>query len=402
MKKKKKNLFFPLIIIILFIFIFCFINFKRKYELKIFINKINNYINVEEFYIYGTHLNIKINNKLEKPILILKSSSNEIKYELVLDNDNYILSSKLNEGIDLEKLDNDKYYIIIKDNDKYYNLVNNTNYNNLTYYSISDKKIDLNFNENMILNIEDYKTPSDIYDIVIDAGHGGIDSGATSFGYNESTLTLEYSKSIKKYLEKLGYKVKLTREDDIYLKSYGKNSRTSIPYEVKAKYLFSIHFNSSESYISNNGFEIYIPNNINYDLANSLVNKIKSIGINTSTNTSFKINDGIYLRNLSKTDINNMQNEAIKNGYEMYNVDTSTPYLYMIRETGGFMTKAYMDGRNTKYDKNNYYNSNIGSESYLLELGYINNKNDINFIINNKDNYSKVIAYGIDEYIKNT
>ena len=31
---------------------------------------------------------IKINNKLEKPILILKSSSNEIKYELVLDNDN--------------------------------------------------------------------------------------------------------------------------------------------------------------------------------------------------------------------------------------------------------------------------------------------------------------------------
>ena len=97
-----------------------------------------------------------------------------------------------------------------------------------------------------------------------------------------------------------------------------------------------------------------------------------------------------------------MKNEAIKNGYEMYNADTSTPYLYMIRETGGFMTKAYIDGRNTKYDNNNYYNSNIGSESYLLELGYINNKNDINFIINNKDNYSKVIAYGIDEYIKNT
>ena len=48
-----------------------------------------------------------------------------------------------------------------------------------------------------------------------------------------------------KLLENLGYKVKLTRDSDIKLNNYGKDSRTSIVYESKAKYLFSIHFNSS-------------------------------------------------------------------------------------------------------------------------------------------------------------
>lgn len=396
---KKKLLF---LLILLFIIVFSFLKIKNYLSFKIFLNKINNSININEFYIYGTHLNIKLENNLNKPVLILKSINQTITYKLILKDDFYTLSSKLNEGIDLEKLSSDKFYIIIKDNDKYYNLVNNTNYNNLTYYSISSKKIDLAFNKSMILNVKHKNKPNNVYDIVIDAGHGGDDPGASSFGYNESDLTLEYSKKIKSNLEKLGYKVKLTRDSDISLKNYGNNSRTSIPYDVKCKYLFSIHFNSSESYVSNNGFEIYVPNNINYDLAEQIVKGIKSIDFNSSTNNAFKVKDGIYLRNLSKTDISNMRNEAINNGYKMYNVDTNTPYLYMIRETGGYMTNAYMDGRNTRYSKNNYYNSNIGSESYLLELGFINNKKDLNFILNNKDKYSKSIASSIDYYIKNT
>ena len=396
---KKKLLF---LLILLFIIIFSFFKIKNYLSFKIFLSKIDDSINVNEFYIYGTHLNIKLENNLNKPVLILKSVNQTITYKLVLKDDFYTLSLKLNEGIDLEKLSSDKFYIIIKDNDKYYNLVNNTNYNNLTYYSISSKKIDLSFNKSMILNVKHKNKPNNVYDIVIDAGHGGADPGASSFGYNESDLTLEYSKKIKSNLEKLGYKVKLTRDSDISLKNYGNNSRTSIPYDVKCKYLFSIHFNSSEPYVSNNGFEIYVPNNINYDLAEQIVKGIKSIDFNSSTNNAFKVKDGIYLRNLSKTDISNMRNEAINNGYKMYNVNTNTPYLYMIRETGGYMTNAYMDGRNTRYSKNNYYNSNIGSESYLLELGFINNKKDLNFILNNKDKYSKSIASSIDYYIKNT
>ena len=40
----------------------------------------------------------------------------------------------------------------------------------------------------------------------------------------------------------------------------------------------------------------------------------------------------------------------------------------MLRETGGIVTGAYVDGRNKEFGKNKYYNSNIGVEAYLLEL----------------------------------
>lgn len=60
--------------------------------------------------------------------------------------------------------------------------------------------------------------------------------------------------------------------------------------------------------------------------------------------------------------------EAKEANHEPYEIDNDTPYLYMIRETGGIATKAYVDGRNKAYGKNKYYNSNIGVEAYLLEL----------------------------------
>ena len=45
---------------------------------------------------------------------------------------------------------------------------------------------------------------------------------------------------------------------------------------------------------------------------------------------------------------------------------TDTPYLYMLRETGGIATGAYVDGRNKSFGTNKYYNSNIGVEALLL------------------------------------
>ncbi len=61
----------------------------------------------------------------------------------------------------------------------------------------------------------------------------------------------------------------------------------------------------------------------------------------------------------------------------------------MLRETGGIATGAYIDGRNKEYGKNNYYNSNIGIEAYLLELGYINNDKDREHVLNNQERLCK-------------
>ena len=65
------------------------------------------------------------------------------------------------------------------------------------------------------------------------------------------------------------------------------------------------------------------------------------------------------------------------------------------------MTGAYMDGRNKDYPANNYYNFNMGIEGYLLELGYITCKNDLNNLINNKDGYVKGIAKALALELKN-
>ena len=50
-----------------------------------------------------------------------------------------------------------------------------------------------------------------VYDVVIDPGHGGMDSGASKNGHNEEELTLELAMKVKEKLEASGLKVKLTR-----------------------------------------------------------------------------------------------------------------------------------------------------------------------------------------------
>ena len=51
--------------------------------------------------------------------------------------------------------------------------------------------------------------------VLIDAGHGGIDGGAQSRnGTIEKDINLQISKRLKEKLEKEGYKVYMTREED--------------------------------------------------------------------------------------------------------------------------------------------------------------------------------------------
>ena len=91
--------------------------------------------------------------------------------------------------------------------------------------------------------------------------------------------------------------------------------------------------------------------------------------------------------------------EALMAGYSPYeNITTSTSYLFMLRETGGIATNAYVDGRNTNYSANKYYNSNVGLESYLVELGYMSVSEDLYNVLNNSDSYMEAIAESIKTY----
>ena len=48
--------------------------------------------------------------------------------------------------------------------------------------------------------------------------------------------------------------------------------------------------------------------------------------------------NGVYVRNYTNAEILAVKNRATKNNYEPYNITTSTPYLYIISETGGIST----------------------------------------------------------------
>ncbi|WOO42669.1 N-acetylmuramoyl-L-alanine amidase [Rubellicoccus peritrichatus] len=85
-----------------------------------------------------------------------------------------------------------------------------------------------------------------LYHIVIDPGHGGHDPGAENrkLRVNEKSTTLDLAKRMKKKLERLGYKVTLTRDTDKFI-SLGE--RPAIANRVKADLFISLHFNAVAS-----------------------------------------------------------------------------------------------------------------------------------------------------------
>lgn len=88
---------------------------------------------------------------------------------------------------------------------------------------------------------EKNKNNNKMYVVVLDAGHGGIDFGASYKDLNEKDLTLKIVKYTEEYLKDEGYTVVLTRNEDklIPLKEIG-----NIANEAKADAFVSIHINS--------------------------------------------------------------------------------------------------------------------------------------------------------------
>lgn len=433
------NKVFKLVIIILVIIGICFgisITVKKQIpemkkeesELNI-INRVQTRLaNVTEIYTYGRALNLsgEVNNISKDnfegaKLVITDGSEYEEEYTLNynLDDGKLKFSSdiEINSGIIIDNLENKEYYCLLRlklnnsADPKYYSFINTSNYGNIEYYTTTkdgkNRKANIEFlkeeinNENynfLKINLQDTNLPDDIYDIIIDAGHGGKDQGENAGPITEADVTLEYAKSLKESLEKAGYKVKLTRDDEnsstfTETNMYDENGRITIACKSKAKLMISFHINNGVRGL--NGFEIYSPSKSNLDFAKEMATKIKEYSsINYSNNNSFKEVDGVYVRNYTKSVIKELESTANKKGYEPYNISLDTPYLYTIREVGGIATGAYVDGRNKAYSKNEYYNSNQGIECYQIELGYI--KNDLNIIRNEKESYLRAITEAIE------
>ena len=112
--------------------------------------------------------------------------------------------------------------------------------------------------------------------IILDAGHGGKDTGTTSKRdkYEEKSLTLETVLLVSEQLKKLGYKTILTRHEDIFVPL---ETRAHIANSVDADLFVSIHYNFSSSK-EVEGIEVYYYKDTKKPTPNRIV-RSKELGL---------------------------------------------------------------------------------------------------------------------------
>lgn len=94
--------------------------------------------------------------------------------------------------------------------------------------------------------------------VVIDAGHGGHDSGAVGYnGIKEKDITLALAFKLKEALQKNNITAVLTRDKDVFIPLRPKDLRAEVSNKLKPNLFISIHLNASGSF-SGSGAEIYI------------------------------------------------------------------------------------------------------------------------------------------------
>ena len=178
--------------------------------------------------------------------------------------------------------------------------------------------------------------------VIIDAGHGGIDSGAVGNNLQEKELNLRASKYMKKRLDELGIPSKMTREEDEYL-----------PKDERIRKVLSLYNNSPNTILISNhinagggeGAEVVYALKNNSSLANKILNNIEEKG---------QIPRKIYQRRLP----------------ENPNLD----YYYILRETGN-------------------------TTPLLVEYGFIDNKADSVKLNKNIEDYVEGVVQAIAEYL---
>ncbi|PMP84584.1 MAG: hypothetical protein C0174_06915 [Thermodesulfobium narugense] len=123
--------------------------------------------------------------------------------------------------------------------------------------------------------------------IVIDPGHGGSDPGCVANGVQEKVATLGVALHLKPILEKMGFKVIMTRETDTDV--WGKpnmpgfdadeselQARVNIANENRAALFLSIHFNACAD-PSIHGTQVYYYTPQSYRYASIMINDISKV-----------------------------------------------------------------------------------------------------------------------------
>ena len=120
--------------------------------------------------------------------------------------------------------------------------------------------------------------------IALDAGHGGVDSGAQGNGKSEADLTWKIMTACKNKLEAYGFKIVLAREQSGYYPSNDYLYRVQRCIDRGAQAFVSFHINSGSS--GAHGAEVYAPTangtdytQVSVELANKVMNNLAAMGL---------------------------------------------------------------------------------------------------------------------------
>lgn len=178
--------------------------------------------------------------------------------------------------------------------------------------------------------------------IIIDAGHGGIDSGAVGNNLEEKDLNLRASKYMYDRLKELGIPVKLTRKDDEYLPKQDRIERVlSLYNNSPGTILISNHINAGGA----EGAEVVYSLKNDSTLANLILQNIADSG---------QIPRKIYQRRLPE--------------------NPNKDYYYILRETGN-------------------------TTPLLIEYGFIDNEKDALKLNQNIEQYAEGVIKALTEYL---
>jgi N-acetylmuramoyl-L-alanine amidase len=129
--------------------------------------------------------------------------------------------------------------------------------------------------------------------VVLDAGHGGFDKGARSSYGTEKDYALDVARRLRPLLQAKGFKVILTRENDVFLPL---ELRARIANQTRDSIFVSIHFNATSNRDAT-GFEMFsltprgAPSTADDALALSFINMQAGSAVDAQ---SFELSASVY------------------------------------------------------------------------------------------------------------
>lgn len=315
-------------------------------------------------FIKGTIQSNKFQNKI---LLKNKTTGNEFEVETKSIGRYYYQLS-----LDVTNLENGTYeFYLVNDNLEL--LTNNmNNYKKIVRTRAGNKLITMNYDKAKVnMKIEPFKYQ---YDVVIDPGHGGDNTGATNGKYVEKNINLEQSLYEKQRYEQHGLKVLLLRDsNDNYGTVMGYDEWELIDrkafavgyYGAVSRIVYSNHHNSSGNDTSM-GWEILAQASKTYE--------------------ELKI-----------------EHEIADTWSKMYAKQTNPYYRFYTKDLETATPNNKMNGET--YDFEDYYsvlripNELFNVKNVLFEGAYINNSQDMNWYYE-KQNWKQLSEVKIKAYVE--